>query len=131
MQVAETESTGFVQSHVDEPVRVWIESGDGAIARGLADVLSEDGAVVRLAGAPSVAPGDEVAVRIAFGRTSPTLAATARILWIRSANEGAEYELEWTHSGPERESLASYVASLFCLPSAPALTCAASTGGWR
>jgi PilZ domain-containing protein len=112
MQVSEVESAGFTRMDMDEPVRIWIESGDGTIARGLADVVSEDGAVVRLAGPASLAPGDEVAVRIAFGRTSPTLAATARILWTRSASEEPACEVEWTHSGPERERLASFVASL-------------------
>jgi hypothetical protein len=113
MQVSETESDSVTRTDMDEPVRVWIESGDGTIARGVADVLSEDGAVVRLAGPASAPPGDEVAVRIAFGRTSPTLAASARILRIRSAGEEPECELEWTHSGPERERLVSIVASLF------------------
>jgi hypothetical protein len=113
MQVSQTEGDDVSRMDLDEPVRVWIESGDGTIARGVADVLSEDGALVRLAGPASAAPGDEVAVRIAFGRTSPTLAASARILWIRSAREEPECELAWTHSGPERERLVSFVASLF------------------
>ena len=113
MQVSEVASAAFTRTDVEEPVRIWIESGDGTIARGVADVLSEDGALVRLDGRASAAPGDEVAVRISFSRRSPTLAATARVLWIRSARGEPACELAWTHSGPERERLASFLASLF------------------
>jgi hypothetical protein len=93
-----------------DPVRVWIENGDGSIARGLVEVLSVDGAFVRLTAAASVASGDDVAVRIAFSRSSPTLGAAARVVWIRSG-ETPECELQWTHSGYAREQLATLVAS--------------------
>jgi hypothetical protein len=112
MQASAIEAGSLADAEVEEPVRVWIETGDGSIARGVADVLSEDGAVVCLDGPASAVPGDEVAVRIAFSRTSPTVAAAARVLWIRSASEEPQCELEWTHSGPERERLASFLASL-------------------
>ena len=112
MQALEMAGDSFADG-AEEPVRVWVESGDGSIARGVADVLSEDGALVRLDGPASAAPGDEVAVRIAFSRGSPTMGATARILWIRSTDDDPECELAWTHSGPERERLAAFIASLF------------------
>ena len=111
MQALEMAGDSFADE-AEEPIRVWIESGDGSIARGVADVVSEDGALVRLDGPLPAAPGDEVAVRIAFSRSSSTMAASARVLWIRSAGEEPECELAWTHSGPERERLASFVASL-------------------
>jgi hypothetical protein len=112
MQTLETDTGGFVGAERVEPVRVWIESDDGSIARGLVDVLSEDGAFLRLAGTALLAAGDDVSVRIAFSMSSPTLGAAARVLWIRPAGEESECEVEWTHSGPERERLASLVASL-------------------
>lgn len=89
-----------------EPVRVWIENGEGSISRGLVEVLSENGAVVRLVGAGSVASGDETTVRIALDRASPAMSGTARVRWVRPEGESSKCELEWTHSGPEREQLA-------------------------
>lgn len=75
-------------------------------------VLSQDGAFVKLAGPASFASGDDVAVRIAFSRNSPTLGAAARVVSVRPAGEPSECELEWTHSGSERQQLASLVLSL-------------------
>jgi len=91
---------------------VWIEHDDGSIARGLIAVLSVDGALVWLRGAGAVMAGHEVAVRIAFSRSAPTLAARGRVKWVRRIDETAECELEWTHQGWEREQLAMIVASL-------------------
>ena len=93
-------------------MRVWVENGSGLIARGLVDVISEDRAFIRLTEAASVGSGDEVAVRLSFDRNSPTLGATARVLWIRSEGEAWECEVEWTHSGPERARLGSLIAAL-------------------
>ena len=111
MQALETDTQRSPGTEPGEPVRVWIEKG-GSITRGLVEVLSEDGASVRLTGPASFASGDDVAVRIAFSRNSPTLGAAARVLWIRLAGELSECELEWTHSGSERQQLASLVVSL-------------------
>jgi hypothetical protein len=96
----------------DEPLMVWIEHEDGSIARGLIAVLSSDGALVWLRGAEAVIAGREVAVRIAFSRSAPTLAARAAVKWVRRIDETAECELEWTHQGHERDQLAMLVASL-------------------
>jgi len=49
MQALEMAGDSFADE-AEEPIRVWIESGDGSIARGVADVVSEDGALVRLDG---------------------------------------------------------------------------------
>ncbi len=105
-------SAGFGRERHVEPIRVWIENRDGSIARGHVDVLSEDGASARLAGAVPVASGEDVTVRMAFDWSSPTLGAAARVLWVRPAGDEMECELEWTHSGPERELLACVVTSL-------------------
>jgi hypothetical protein len=112
MQAVETDTNSFADAEREEPIRVWIENGEGSIARGLVEVLSDNGALVRLTGAPLVASGNDVAVRIAFSRNSPTLGAAARVRWIRPAADTSECELEWTHSGPEREQLAYLVVSL-------------------
>jgi PilZ domain len=112
MQALAMEIESFDERRQCEPTRVWIESGDGSIARGVMEVLSADGACVRVVGADPIVPGSEVAVRMALSRSAPTLGARARILWVRSAGESVECELEWTHSGAEREQLARLVAAL-------------------
>lgn len=112
MQALETDARSFTGGEGQEPVRVWIENEEGSIARGLVEVLSESGALVRLIDAASVACGDEATVRIAVSRTSPAMGGTARVRWIRPAGETSECELEWTHSGPEREQLACLVVTL-------------------
>jgi hypothetical protein len=112
MHALEPDPHSRVGAEPEEPVRVWIENGDGSIARGLVEVLSESGALVRLVGVALVASGDEVAVRIAVSRTSPTLGGAARVRWVRPDGDTPECELEWTHSGPEREQLAYLVVSL-------------------
>jgi hypothetical protein len=112
MFAIETSLGGYAGAEPEEPIRVWIERGDGSITRGLVGVLSEDGASIQLTGPASVAAGDDVAVRIAVSRSSPTLGAVARVLSIRSSGAAPDCELEWTHSGPEREQLAALVASL-------------------
>ena len=109
METLETERVGS-SMEAAEPVTVWIEAGDGSIARGVCEILSEDGALVTLAAAEFSA-GESVSVRIAANRATPTLGATARILAVRPADGALECELEWTHSGPEREQLAYLVAA--------------------
>lgn len=94
-----------------ETLRVWIESEDGSIARGVVDVLSEDGAFVRLSDAASVDTGAEVAVRLSSRAGAATLGLAARILWILSTEEDTECELEWL-PGADRARLAPLVAAL-------------------
>jgi hypothetical protein len=96
----------------EEPIRVWIEGRDGSITRGLVGILSEEGAFIRLTDPALVAVGEDVAVRIAVSRSSPTLGAAARVLSVQSSGAAPECELEWTHSGPERGQLAALVAAL-------------------
>lgn len=112
MQASQAETPHPAGADSAESVRVWIEDGCGSIARGLVEVISEDRAFVRLTEAASVGSGDEVAVRLSFDRSSPTLGAAARVLWIRSEDETWECELEWTHSGPERARLGALIAAL-------------------
>jgi hypothetical protein len=104
----DAESSGV---EAQESIRVWIESADGAIARGLVEVLSEQGAVLSLTHADSVLRGDEVTARLSLDRSSPTLATGARVLWIRSEGETFECEVEWAE-GPERARLAALVTAL-------------------
>jgi hypothetical protein len=111
MQTGQTDSAREVGPDPAESVRVWIEDGRGAIARGVVDVISEDRAFVRLTDPAELGSGDGVAVRLSFDRDSPSLAATARVLWLRPDGETWEGELEWTHVGPERVRLASLVAA--------------------
>jgi hypothetical protein len=112
MQALPTDTKSLVGNELKEPLRVWIEHDDGSIARGSIEVLSKDGALVRLTDASFGAPGEELAVRIAFSRKSPTLAARARVLWFRASGDVTECELAWTHSDAQREQLAKVVASL-------------------
>ena len=112
MQAVQTEAARAARPDPAESVRVWIEDGRGSIARGLIEVISEDRAFVRLTEAASLDSGDDVAVRLSFDRNSPTLAATARVLWLRADGETWQGEIEWTHTGPERARLATQVAAL-------------------
>jgi hypothetical protein len=112
MQAAQTETGRTTGADLAESVRVWIEDGRGSIARGLVEVISEDRAFIRLNDPASVGSGDPVAVRLSFDRESPSLAAAARVLWIRADGGMWECELEWTHTGLERARLGSLVAAL-------------------
>jgi hypothetical protein len=89
----------------------WLENERGPIARGAVALLSAEGAHIRLIGDASVDPGDEVHVRLSLDRESPILAATGRVLWTQDEDGVIECELEWTHSGPEREHLEALIAA--------------------
>ena len=93
------------------PVLMWLEDGRGAIARGTAVDLSNERARIRLTDAATLAPGEEVAVRLSFDRHTDTVAAAGRVLTIRANGEAPVCELEWTHTGPEREQLESLIAA--------------------
>jgi hypothetical protein len=90
---------------------MWLENGSGAIARGMAVELSNERARIRLTEAATLAPGDEVAVRLSFDRARDTVAAAGRVLAIRTNVGDPVCELEWTHSGPEREQLGALIAA--------------------
>src|SRR5262245_24047008 len=106
MQASATDASSRINDESNEPIRVWIEHEDGSIARGLIERLSGDGALVRLLGEAPMVEGDVVAVRIAYSRRAPTLAATARVSAVLQSREEAHCTLAWTHSGREREQLA-------------------------
>jgi hypothetical protein len=89
----------------------WLEDGRGPIARGAIELVSSEGAHIRLIGTTSIEPGDELEVRLSFDRGSPTLGATARVLWVQETDDVTECELEWTHSGPQREMLEAMIAA--------------------
>ena len=93
------------------PVLMWLEDGRGAIARGMAVELSKERARIRLTEAATLAPGDEVAVRLSFDRDRDTVGATGRVLSIRTNGGEPVCELEWTHTGPAREQLGALIAA--------------------
>jgi hypothetical protein len=81
---------------VDRPVAVWIEDGDGTIVRGMAESVTAGGARIRLASEPGFGQGAGVALRLCSDPHSPTVAATARVSWVRSESGEAECGVEWT-----------------------------------
>jgi hypothetical protein len=87
---------------------VWIEAGDGTIVRGTAESVTTGGAHIRLAGRPGFGQGAGVALRICLDPESPTVAATARVSWVRSESGEPECGVEWT--GPH-EPLDAWLAS--------------------
>jgi PilZ domain len=92
-------------------VRIWIEPEGGSIERGVVDVLSEEGAMVRLRDATSLRAGAEVAVRLAYDPRSPTLGLDARARRIVSGHGSSECELEWL-PGPDRAHIGSLISAL-------------------
>ncbi len=115
MQALETGMDHSVDREPQEGVRAWVESPDGSIARGLAETVSVDGAVIRLTGAGSIDPESEVAVRLSFDPAAPTVGVGARVLRILRKGEMVECELVWT-PGPERTRLGSLVGRIGSAP---------------
>jgi hypothetical protein len=92
------------------PVMAWAESDGGAIVRGVVDSFFEGGAYVSLDGELDL--GDDVAVRIAFGRGTPTLPAAGRVVAVDAEGDRPRYALEWTSQGSERMALEAQIARL-------------------
>ncbi len=92
------------------PVMAWAESEQGSIARGVVDAFFEGGAALSLDGELDV--GDEVSVRLAFGRGMPTLPAAGRVVSVRDGGEQRQYALHWTCEGNERTALEQQIAQL-------------------
>ena len=90
-------------------VAVWVEDHDGTIVRGLAETVTAGGARIRLSSMPGFGQGAGVALRICFDPESPTVAATARVSWVRSESGTPECGVEWT--GPH-QPLDEWLASL-------------------
>lgn len=86
------------EDQATRPVSVWIEDRDGSIVRGVAESVTAGGAEVRLTRPPDFGEGAGVALRISFAPGQPTVAATARVSWIRSESGQAECGLEWTEA---------------------------------
>jgi len=74
---------------------VWIEDGDGTIVRGVAESVTRAGVLVTLRATPAFGEGAGVALRLSLDPESPTVAATARVSWVKSEGP-AECGLEWT-----------------------------------
>jgi hypothetical protein len=102
------ETMSMARPDPDEPM-AWIENGRGPIARGVVGRFSSLGAHVRIVGESSLEPGDDIELRLSFDRDEPTVAATARVVFTQDAEGDVECELEWTHSGPERERLEALI----------------------
>ncbi len=100
-----------IDAEGSDPVRVWIEDDEGAIARGLVERVSMDGAEVRITGAALLESDHAVSVRIAFTRSSPTVAARARVVSVRTTDDAVECALAWI-DGAAQAPLAALVASL-------------------
>jgi hypothetical protein len=86
-----------------QPIRapmVWIEDATGAISRGQAEAVTASGARVRLTDTPAFGRDDEVSLRICFEPGEPSVAARARVNWIRAGAGAIECELAWTGASP-------------------------------
>ena len=79
---------------VTSTMPVWIEDGDGTIVRGVAESVTRGGVLVRLAVAPGFGEGAGVALRLSLDPESPTVAATARVSWVKGDGR-PECGLEW------------------------------------
>jgi hypothetical protein len=110
MQVV-PETSPFPGTNPSGPVLMWLENGHGAIARGAAEDLSKERARIRLTDAGTLAPGDEVAVRLSFDSDRDTVAAAGRVLTVLANGESRVCELEWTNTGAEREQLELLIAA--------------------
>ena len=89
------------EDQATRPISVWIEDREGSIVRGVADSVTPGGAHVRLTHPPAFARGAGVDLRIRFEPSSPAVAASARVSWVRSEDGHAECGLEWIgpHAG--------------------------------
>jgi hypothetical protein len=94
-----------------EVVRAWLEGGDGSIVRGDVEVISEEGACLRLAEDVALDAGDEVAVRLRVDATSPALGLRARVVLLVGNGDTAECEVEWI-PGPELAGLSALLVAL-------------------
>lgn len=74
----------------------WIEDEEGTIVRGVAESVTAEGARIRLAAHPDFGQGAGVSLRLSFDLESPTVAATARVSWVRAEDGEVECGLEWT-----------------------------------
>ena len=103
-----TASIPTAQAQVDRPLAVWIEDAEGTIVRGVAESVTRGGAHIRLSARPGFGEGTGVALRICFDPSSPTVATSARVSWVRGEGAGAECGLEWTGA---RATLDEWLAS--------------------
>jgi hypothetical protein len=104
-------ATNAGEGHSDRTVMVWIENGEGSIARGLAEAVTSTGACVRLTETPAFDAGQDVALRICFERGAPTVALRARVRFVRNAQGAVECGLELIASAPQRATLEAWITS--------------------
>ena len=88
---------------------VWIEDRASRISRGEAAAVTSEGLRVSLPEPPSFARGDEVVVRLAFERGSPTVALTARVERADRDAGVVECSLGWNAPESERKQLDAWL----------------------
>lgn len=89
---------------------VWIEDRASRISRGEAAAVTSEGLRVTLSEPPAFARGDEVAVRLALERGSPTVAVTARVERVEAGGAGVvECSLAWNAPESERKKLEAWL----------------------
>jgi hypothetical protein len=99
------------EGHSERTVMVWIESREGAIARGVAESVTSSDACVRLADTPAFEVGQDVSLRICFERGTATVALEARVRFVRNTNGTPECGLEWSALAPQRAALDAWISS--------------------
>ena len=110
MQALQTGVERVANGAPRESVRAWIESQEGSIARGVVEVLSEDGVLLQLTNTIPVSERAEVVVRLSFDPASPTLGLAARVLRFQANGEGSDCEVEWL-PGPDHTRVGSLVSA--------------------
>jgi hypothetical protein len=104
-------ATDAGEGHSGRNAMVWIESGDGSIARGRAESVSGSGACVRLDAVPAFDSGAEVSLRVALESNAPTLGLRARVRFLRQVEDAFECGLEWLGSAPQRAALDAWISA--------------------
>ena len=91
-------SAGSVFEFPAQSMPAWIEDGNGTIFRGVATSVTAEGARIRLPIDPGFEEGTPVALRLSLDPDRPTIAAVARVVWVRSQGGETECGLEWTET---------------------------------
>lgn len=85
------------------PVRAWVETEDGSIARGFVLNLSDAHGCVQLLDGAAIDRGSEVAVRLSLDPAAPSLGLVARVTSSRVGDGACECELEWEPSAGQTQ----------------------------
>ena len=91
-------SAGSAFDFPAQSMPAWIEDAEGTIFRGVAESVTAEGARIRLPVDPGLEEGTPVALRLSLDPERPTVAATARVSWLRSEGDSMECGFEWTET---------------------------------